>query len=157
MPLYECQCERCEFTFEVLAPISEAATKSHPCPECGRQARRIISWVSFGRGGKSTPEQPSISEPSRNDVTQLKVPAPMQICWMDKPSSARYAAHMHGRGAEYDETVAARTDRRKQRGETTDKPATASHQHSHSPLSDPAVFARRRKAASNAKKVSPPK
>lgn len=74
----------------------------------------------------------------------------MQLCWMDKPSSARYAAYLHGRGGEYDETVAARADQRKRRGE----PESAKpHDHSHSPLSDPAVYARRRAAASRAKKA----
>jgi hypothetical protein len=73
----------------------------------------------------------------------------MQICWMDKPSSARYAAYLHGRGGEYDETVAARAEQRKRRGEPE---VPKAHDHSHSPLSDPAVYARRRAAASRAKK-----
>jgi hypothetical protein len=68
---------------------------------------------------------------------------------MDERSTARYAAHLHGRGAEYDDTVAARTETRKQRGEP--EPAATTHQHGHthrqSPLADPAVYARRRAAA----------
>jgi hypothetical protein len=75
---------------------------------------------------------------------------------MDGPSSARYAAHLHGRGAEYDETVATRAEIGKQRGEPA-APAKHDHAHSHSPLADPAVYARRRAAATRAKKTAPAK
>jgi putative FmdB family regulatory protein len=151
MPLYECHCGRCELTFEVLAALS-AAAGSHPCPECGRRARRILSAVIFGRGGK---ESPPTGDPAHPDVTQLRVPPPAQLCWMDERSTSRYAAHLHGRGAEYDETVAAREETRKQRGESAS--AASAHGHSHSPLADPAVYARRRAAAKRAEKPSPTK
>jgi hypothetical protein len=72
---------------------------------------------------------------------------------MDGPSTARYAAHLNGRGAEYDETVAARADVAQRRGERAAKPAHTGegHAHDHSPLADPAVYARRRAAAARAK------
>ncbi|MGH7838727.1 MAG: FmdB family zinc ribbon protein [Candidatus Binataceae bacterium] len=150
MPLYECYCRRCDGTFEVLAAVS-AATDSHPCPECGRRARRVLSPVSFGRGvNEPRPMRPA--DPSRPDVTQLKVPPPAQLCWMDERSTSRYAAHLHGRGAEYDDTVATREETRKQRGEPA--PAATAHTHSHSPLADPAIYARRRAAAKRAEKAS---
>jgi putative FmdB family regulatory protein len=160
MPLYECECSRCDLTFEVLAPVSESGTKSFPCPACGRRARRMLSAVTFGRPASASNAPPSekrTAESSRSDVTKLKVPPPAQICWMDGPSSTRYAAHLHGRGAEYDETVAARMETRKQRGETASQPAAHDHGHSHSPLADPAVYARRRAAAVRAKKTAPAK
>ena len=83
-------------------------------------------------------------------ATRLSVPPPAQICWMDGPSRARYAAHLTGRGAEYDDTIAARAETRKQRGAPPAKPAA--HNHDHSPLADPAVYARRRAAAARAEK-----
>lgn len=160
MPLYECECVRCDLTFEVLAPVSESGAKSFPCPECGRKARRMLSAVIFGRGGNAPVESAVERRPvdsSRPDVTKLRVPPPAQLCWMDGPSSARYAAHLNGRGAEYDDTVATRADRRKQVGETEKQPAAQHHGHSHSdsPLADPAVYARRRAAAVKGTKSNP--
>lgn len=138
MPLYECRCERCELTFEVLAPLSSSGLKSRPCPACGRAARRIISAVAFtvegGTRASSTP-----------DVTQLKVPPPARLCWMDDRSAARYAAYKHGRGAEYDDKTLAREEAGKKRGEPPAKPATPAHQHAHA-HSHPAMAAAVRKA-----------
>jgi putative FmdB family regulatory protein len=139
MPLYECRCERCERTFEVLAPLSSSAMKSRPCPNCGRAARRIISAVAFtvegGTRASSTP-----------DVTQYKVPPPARLCWMDDRSAARYAAYKHGRGAEYDDKTQAREEAKKKRNEPPSKPAPAAHQHAHS-HSALAAAARKAKAA----------
>jgi hypothetical protein len=107
----------------------------------------MLSAVTFGRGGTTaTAVAPrSRSADGRTDVTRLKVPPPAQLCWMDQPTSSRYAAYLHGRGAEYDDTVAARTEQETQRGTPTK--AQPNHQHSHSPLADPAIYARRRAAA----------
>ena len=139
MPLYECRCERCERTFEVLAPLSSSAMKSRPCPNCGRAARRIMSAVAFtvegGTRASSTP-----------DVTQYKVPPPARLCWMDDRSAARYAAYKHGRGAEYDDKTQAREEAKKKRDEPPSKPAPAAHQHAHS-HSALAAAARKAKAA----------
>jgi putative FmdB family regulatory protein len=139
MPLYECRCERCELTFEVLAPLSSSVMKSRPCPNCGRAARRIISAVAFtvegGTRASSTP-----------DVTQYKVPPPARLCWMDDRSAARYAAYKHGRGAEYDDKIHAREERKKKRDEPPSKPAPPAHQHGHS-HSAALAAARKAKAA----------
>ena len=147
MPLYECRCERCELTFEVLAPLSSSGMKSRPCPNCGRTARRIISAVSFtvegGARSNSTP-----------DVTQLKVPPPARLCWMDDRSAARYAAYKHGRGAEYDDKTHARAEAAKKRDATPQEPADAAHAHSQSPLADPMVYANRRDAAARKAKAA---
>ena len=139
MPLYECRCERCELTFEVLAPLSSSVMKSRPCPNCGRAARRIISAVAFtvegGTRASSTP-----------DVTQYKVPPPARLCWMDDRSAARYAAYKHGRGAEYDDKIHPREEAKKKRDEPPSKPAPAAHQHAHS-HSAALAAARKAKAA----------
>ena len=152
MPLYECRCERCELTFEVLAPLSASRMKSRRCPECGRQARRVISAVSFslGSGGDARPEREA-SNPSRPDVTKLRVPPSARLCWMDDRSAARFAAYKHGRGAEYDDVTAARDEAGKKRGEPA--PAPNAHGHDLSPLSDPVVFAHRREAAAHKAKA----
>ncbi|HZO83555.1 MAG TPA: zinc ribbon domain-containing protein [Candidatus Binataceae bacterium] len=154
MPLYECRCERCELTFEVLAPLSASRMRSRPCPECGRPARRIISAVSFALGGARASESDGAPsrDRSRPDVTKLKVPPSARLCWMDDRSAARLAAYKHGRGAEYDDVVAAREEKRKQRGEP--QPAAHAHSHSHSPLSDPVVFKHRAEAAARRAKVA---
>lgn len=89
----------------------------------------------------------------RSDVTRLSVPLPARLCWMDERSTSRYAAYLHGRGAEYDDTVAARTEQQQQRGGRAEKPPT--QHHSDSPLADPAVFARRRAAAKRSAKDTP--
>jgi putative FmdB family regulatory protein len=144
MPLYECRCERCELTFEVLAPLSSSGLKSRPCPDCGRAARRIISAVSFtvegGARASSTP-----------DVTQLKVPPPARLCWMDDRSAARYAAYKHGRGAEYDDKNHAREEATKKRAEPTAKPAAATHEHAHS---HSLLTAARKAKAAEAKQIT---
>jgi putative FmdB family regulatory protein len=145
MPLYECRCERCELTFEVLAPLSSSGLRSRPCPKCGRAARRIISAVAFtvegGTRASSTP-----------DVTSLKVPPAARLCWMDDRSAARYAAYKHGRGAEYDDKTLARDEAQKKRGEPPPKPAAASaHDHAHSHVHSAAAAARKTKAAESKK------
>ena len=66
------------------------------------------------------------------------------MCWMDDRSASRLAAYKHGRGAEYDDTMAARDEAKKKYG-AAEKPS--SHARGHSPLADPAVFARRAAAA----------
>jgi putative FmdB family regulatory protein len=147
MPLYECRCERCELTFEVLAPLSSSGMKSRPCPSCGRAARRVMSAVAFTvEGGTRASSAP--------DVTRLKVPPPARLCWMDDRSAARYAAYKHGRGAEYDDKVQAREEVQKKRGEPPAKPAPANHPHSHphSPLDKAVASARKRQAAGSATK-----
>jgi putative FmdB family regulatory protein len=143
MPLYECRCERCELTFEVLAPLSSSALKSRPCPNCGRASRRIISAVSFTVDGGTRAN-------SAPDVTQLKVPPPARLCWMDERSAARYAAYKHGRGAEYDDKSLARDEMIKKSDEPLSKPATAAPEHGHSHL----LAAARKAKAAEAKQVT---
>jgi putative FmdB family regulatory protein len=149
MPLYECRCERCELTFEVLAPLSSSRLRSRPCPSCGRAAHRIISAVAFtvegGTRASSTP-----------DVTSLKVPPAARLCWMDDRSASRYAAYKHGRGTEYDDKTLARDEARKKRGEPPSKPAAASgHEHAHSHARSAAAAAARKAKAAESKPLKP--
>ena len=67
---------------------------------------------------------------------------------MDDRSAARFAAYKHGRGAEYDDAMATRAERKRQTGEV-EKPHRPhpGHSHAESPLADPAVRARRAAAA----------
>jgi hypothetical protein len=63
---------------------------------------------------------------------------------MDDRSASRLAAYKNGRGAEYDDTMAAREEVKKKYG-VTGKQGSDAHGHSH--LADPAVVARRAAAA----------
>jgi putative FmdB family regulatory protein len=151
MPLYECRCEACDLTFEVLAPLSDSGMRSRRCPECGRRSRRVISTVSFAvsKDGRMPRER---QDATRSDVTRLSVPLAARPCWMDDRSAARFAAYKHGRGAEYDDTVSAREELRKQRGLPPDNsPSHSHHSHQPSPLADPTVLAHRKEAARKTK------
>jgi hypothetical protein len=94
--------------------------------------------------GRAAPPIDARPAGAKRDVTQLEVPSPARMCWMDDRSASRLAAYKHGRGAEYDDTIAARDEARKKYG-TAAKPISDTH--GHSPLADPAVFARRAAAA----------
>ena len=71
---------------------------------------------------------------------------------MDDQSAARLAAYKAGRGAEYDDTIAARKELVSARGDGGAE-QHAAPAHSHSPLSDPVVLANRIKAAQKEKVV----
>jgi hypothetical protein len=71
---------------------------------------------------------------------------------MDDPSASRLAAYRRGRGAEYDDTVASREELQKKQAELPAK--VGQERHSHSPLADSAVFARRRDAAARKAKIT---
>jgi putative FmdB family regulatory protein len=148
MPIYECRCEACELTFEVLAPLSASGMKGQRCPECGRHARRVISQVSFAINKNGDVPRDKVVA-GRPDVTKLRVPPAARLCWMDDRSASRLAAYKHGRGAEYDDTVAGREELRKKRGVPENKPVP--HSHHDSPLADATVYARRKEAARKAK------
>ncbi|HKV53781.1 MAG TPA: hypothetical protein VJN94_03980 [Candidatus Binataceae bacterium] len=69
---------------------------------------------------------------------------------MDDQSASRLAAYKLGRGAEYDDTMAARKEFAAGEGQGS---AVKPHAHadSHSPLANPKVFANRRLAAQKVK------
>ena len=67
MPLYEYHCERCDKVFEALRLLRESEA-SVPCPECGRDAERIMpTSFSAMSSGKGYPQRvPFHQKPVRN-------------------------------------------------------------------------------------------
>ena len=150
MPLYEYLCGTCRMTFEALVRSGASHQEVHACPRCGEDSRRILSAVNFATERRTGGSLASNRRGGKPDVTSLTLPPAARLCWMDNESAARLAAYKAGRGAEYDDTVAARKEHGLQQGES--KGSDPGHPfHSHSPLSDPAVFARRREAAQKEK------
>lgn len=150
MPLYEYFCSGCLKTFEALVALSASQRGDHTCPDCGERSRRILSAANFALQRRSPVVPQSHIRDGHPEVTSLRLPPAARLCWMDDQSAARLAAYGAGRGAEYDDTVAARREIGEQLGEP-DKSEPAPPAHSHSPLSDPVVLANRRKAAQQEK------
>jgi putative FmdB family regulatory protein len=138
MPLYEYHCPSCRLTFEALEPL-RGARRPGTCPRCRRRAPRVSSTFSLAahaaqsdgkpRGGtaavKATPERPLC----------LRYPEVPLLCHMDPKSAERFVAKVQGRGAEYDDRVAAREELRKKRGDPPPAeaaPSTPAHSHQHS-------------------------
>jgi len=142
MPLYEWRCGVCDLTFEALAAAS-ASKRRRACPICRRPSARVMSAARF-HSGKTAPPLDTRPSGRKSDVTQLKVPSPARLCWMDDRSASRLAAYKHGRGAEYDDTMATREETEKKYGVARER---SRHAHGHSPLADPAVMTRRAAAA----------
>jgi putative FmdB family regulatory protein len=134
MPLYEYHCLGCTLTFESLVPLS-AARRSRTCPRCGRRSPRVTSAFAIaGRRGPS--EQPlhgaAAPAPKPERPLCMRYPEVPLLCHMDQKSAERFVAHVQGRGAQYDDTVAARVELRKKRGEPPpEKPAAPGHVHAH--------------------------
>jgi putative FmdB family regulatory protein len=150
MPLYEYFCDTCRMSFEALAALSASEQGFRVCPNCGGHSRRILSAVNFATERRTPSPSESRGRYGKPDVTSLMLPPAARLCWMDDQSAARLAAYKAGRGAEYDDTVAARKEQASERGDSEGaKPAPPAH--SHSPLSDPIVLANRRKAAQKEK------
>ncbi len=150
MPLYEYFCDSCRKSFEALVPLSASSQGTHLCPRCGARSHRILSAVNFARQRRTPPLPQAQIRDGKPDVTSLRLPPAARLCWMDDQSAARLAAYKAGRGAEYDDTVAARKEFILQHG-TNQAGEPVLSAHSHSPLSDPAVLANRRKAAQKEK------
>jgi len=152
MPLYEYLCDGCRITFEALVPLSASKSELHTCPSCGERSRRILSAVNFAAGSRASILPQGQVRDGKPDVTSLTLPPAARLCWMDNQSAARLAAYRAGRGAEYDDTIAVRKKLAAQRGNSDNEDAKHTPPaHSHSPLSDPVVFANRRKAAQKEK------
>jgi putative FmdB family regulatory protein len=142
MPLYEWRCGACDLTFEALVAAG-ASKRRRACPVCRLPSARVMSAARF-HSGKAAPPIAARPAGAKPDVTRLEVPSPARICWMDQRSASRFAAYKHGRGAEYDDTVAVRDEAKKKYGIAE---PSGPHAHGHSPLADPAVLARRAAAA----------
>lgn len=133
MPIYEYYCLSCDRTFELLTALSDS-TKKKPCPDCSRKAPRTVSAFAIASGGNSRHEGET-----QTVAKQLQDPRPLCMkypqvplsCHMDEPSLRRFVAHKQGRGAEYDDKMAAKAELRKQRGIPEPVVAPPSHGHDH--------------------------
>lgn len=133
MPIYEYYCMTCDSTFEVLTALSESAKKK-PCPECGRKAPRTVSAFAIASGGNGHHEgnTPQVAKhPTDPRPLCMKYPQVPLSCHMDEPSLRRFVAHKQGRGAEFDDKMAAKAELRKQRGIPEPVVAPPSHGHDH--------------------------
>jgi len=133
MPLYEYHCLQCDFTFEVLASLSEASQKK-PCPECGKRAPRVVSAFAIASGGSGRHEDekaPVVQQPRDPRPLCMRHPQVPLSCHMDEPSVRRFVAHAQGRGNEYDDKMAKQAEIRKQRGIPEPVVAPPIHGHDH--------------------------
>lgn len=79
MPIYEYECEKCCFKFELLKKVGEDVEVS--CPECRSQARRIFSSVpaifkgSRWVGGKKQKPDSQIENKADNKTEIDKKPS----------------------------------------------------------------------------------
>ena len=66
MALYEYRCDSCGHEFELSRPMSQAAEPAQ-CPQCGSQARKLVSGFAStaGYGVKGTAKAPFRGEPPR--------------------------------------------------------------------------------------------
>jgi putative FmdB family regulatory protein len=133
MPIYEYYCLSCDHTFELLTSLSDS-TKKKPCPDCGRKAPRTVSAFAIASGGNNRHEgemQTVAKQPHDPRPLCMKYPQVPLSCHMDEPSLRRFVAHKQGRGAEYDDKMAAKAELRKQRGIPEPVIAPPSHGHDH--------------------------
>jgi putative FmdB family regulatory protein len=156
MPIYECSCDACGITFEILARVSESNRKRR-CPQCDRPAHRMVSAFAIGSAratadvaaANSATPAPTVREHAHaghahhgnaqpGHRSRPTVPDFARLCWMDDRSAERFAAYKLGRGAEYDDKSAAREDLRKKRG----LPPTPAPGQSNSPVA--AMVARKK-------------
>lgn len=162
MPIYECNCEACRITFEILAPVSEA-NRRQPCPRCARPARRVVSAFAIGAANAGADRESPVApgqgpaghahdghaHPGRahqGRAGRPVVPNFARLCWMDDRSAERFAAYKLGRGAEYDDKSAVSNELRKKRG----LPAPPVPDQSNSPVARMVA----RKKADQAKKAA---
>ncbi len=139
MPLYEYHCPSCRLTFEALEPL-RGARRPGTCPRCRHRAPRVSSAFSIAaRGGRSDgrPHVASAAVPAKPERPLcLQYPQVPLLCHMDSKSAERFVAHVRGRGAQFDDGVAAKEELRRKRGEPPPAEAAPSgpahsHQHSH--------------------------
>ncbi len=119
MPLYESWCANCETIFERLAPVGAARNRLR-CPRCGRRSPRIASAFAIAPG-RDRPERSIVSKSNAFEAPP-RIPSFARLCGMDDKSAARLAAHKAGRGAEYDDQLAAREESRRKLGAPSSTP-----------------------------------
>jgi putative FmdB family regulatory protein len=128
MPIYEWQCGE-GHVFEMLAPTG-ASKRGQRCPGCGAKSERVISTFAI-HGGAPIAIASERAAARDVDVTKLKLPNVARLCGMDDYSATRLAAHKVGRGAEFDDKMAARKEGQTARGQAPKKTA-AGHKPKHS-------------------------
>src|SRR5206468_6475872 len=91
------------------------------CPHCRRRAPRVSSTFSLAARGNWSDRKPqggsAAVKPAPERPLCLRYPAVPLLCHMDHKSAERFVAQVQGRGAQYDEGIAAREELRKKRGE----------------------------------------
>ncbi len=111
------------------------APRSKACRRCGRRAPRVTSAFSIAHAGGPPLKgdgAPAAAKPKQGPPLCLRYPQMPLLCHMDQRSAERFVAHVQGRGAQYDDTVGAREELRKKRGEPPiAKAAPAVHEHGH--------------------------
>lgn len=114
MPIYEWRC-RGGHVFEVFTGAGPSKDVLR-CPHCSANSRRVVSTFAIhtGPGVGSAPRKIAGNEA---DVTRLKLPSFARLCGMDDYSATRLAAYKVGRGAEFDDKMAARQERLASLGE----------------------------------------
>ena len=108
MPIYEWRCHGGHL-FEVFTG-TRPSKRVLRCPGCGAKSTRVVSTFAIHRGAGVA----YISEkaaPGHSDITKLKLPSFARLCGMDDYSATRLAAYKVGRGAEFDDKMAARKER----------------------------------------------
>ena len=129
MPIYEWQCAE-GHVFEMLAPAG-ASKRGQRCSGCGAKSKRVISTFTI-HGGAPISTAFERAAARDTDVTKLKLPNFARLCGMDDYSATRLAAHKVGRGAEFDDKMAARQELRGVLGEPPKKTGTGRRsKHSH--------------------------
>lgn len=108
MPIYEWRCRRGHL-FEVFTRTG-ASKHLVRCPHCDAKSKRVISTFAI-HGDSGVAYVPEKAVAGDGDVTKLKLPSFARLCGMDDYSATRLAAHKVGRGAEFDDKMAARQER----------------------------------------------
>ncbi|MGA2409739.1 MAG: FmdB family zinc ribbon protein [Candidatus Binataceae bacterium] len=129
MPIYEWNCVACAISFEGLAAIAEA-NQPRACPACRQPAGRIISACAIGSAASSASAPATAvnnGHPHGHHRRRSPIPEPARLCWMDDKSAQRFAAYKMGRGHEYDDKQAARTELSQRRGDPPTPPPDSSN------------------------------
>ena len=130
MPIYEYHCLACELTFESLCAAG-GGQRAKACPRCRRRSPRVTSAFAIA-AGVGRREEPAVSSTPAAPPLCMRHPEIPLLCHMDPPSAERFVAHVRGRGAEYDDRMAARAEHAKKRSERPPSiPEAAAHSHGH--------------------------
>lgn len=128
MPIYEYACPHCRKTFEEWFRNGGAA--EHPCPDCGRSARRFISNTSFvlKGGGWYVTEYGNQKDADKNDTSTGSPPPAPEAKTPDAtasgPPAAKDDAAAPAKAASGEKAVPVPDAPAKPRADKGSKPAT---------------------------------